>query len=102
MTITALQKRCDQDDLAVNTEMVLTPFSGDAIRRRPPDHFVGAVAKLKGDSELDLALLDVKHRICGIALGKDGFLIAIAGQGSATIHSGEKCLRVKRRFFPLL
>jgi hypothetical protein len=29
MTITALQKRCDQDDLAVNTEMVLTPFSGD-------------------------------------------------------------------------
>jgi hypothetical protein len=53
MTITALQKRCDQDDLAVNTEMVLTPFSGDAIRRRPPDHFVGAVAKLK-DAECPL------------------------------------------------
>jgi hypothetical protein len=53
MTITALQKRCDQDDLAVNTEMVLTPFSGDAIRRRPPDRFVGAVAKLK-DAECPL------------------------------------------------
>jgi hypothetical protein len=27
MTLTALQKRCDQDDLAVNTEMVLTPLA---------------------------------------------------------------------------
>jgi hypothetical protein len=38
MTLTALQKRCDQDDLAVNTEMVLTPLAamqyGDSLSTR--------------------------------------------------------------------
>jgi hypothetical protein len=38
MTLTALQKRCDQDDLAVNTEMVLTPLAamqyGDGLSTR--------------------------------------------------------------------
>jgi hypothetical protein len=54
MTLTALQKRCDQDDLAVNTEMVLTPLAamqyGDSLT---PCRFVGAAAKLK-DAERPL------------------------------------------------
>jgi hypothetical protein len=44
MTITALQKRCDQDELAVNTADDSNTFRGGAIPRQPvhPDRFVGA------------------------------------------------------------
>jgi len=57
---------------------------------------------LGNDSELDLTLLDVEHRIRRVTLREDNLSRQVLGQGSATIHCRKKCLRVKWGFFHLL
>jgi hypothetical protein len=47
--MTALQKGCDQDDLAVNTT---NTFRGDAAAC-PPDRFVGAPARIGARGAVD-------------------------------------------------
>ena len=49
------------------------------------------------DSDFELALLDVEHRVRGIALLEDSLILAILGYGSALADLGEKGLGIERR-----
>jgi hypothetical protein len=55
-------------------------------------------AALGDHGKLDLALLDIKHRIGGIALGKDGLAFFKVEDGPAKAGLGEKGRRSKNQF----
>src|SRR5690349_10954146 len=56
------------------------------------------LALLGNNSELDLALLDVKNRVRGLALRKYDLILPIFGYRFSFAHLGEKCFGIKRGF----
>jgi len=60
------------------------------------------LALLGNDSELDLALLDVKNGVRDLSLGKDNLILPISRYRLAPTHLGEKYLGIKRGFNSLL
>src|ERR1700720_4223788 len=56
------------------------------------------LALLGNDSELDLALLDVKNRVRDLSLRKNNFILSIFGYRFSFAHLGEKYFGIKRGF----
>src|ERR1700732_3324736 len=56
------------------------------------------LALLGNDSELDLALLDVKNRVRDLSLRKNNLILSIFGYRFSFAHLGEKCFWIKRGF----
>src|ERR1700726_5360989 len=56
------------------------------------------LALLGNDSELDLALLDVKNRVRDLSLRKNNFILSIFGYRFSLAHLGEKYFGIKRGF----
>ena len=57
----------------------------------------GLFALLGNDSDLDLALLNVEDRICGVALSEYGLILAVFGNAAALADFGEKGLWIECR-----
>src|SRR4249920_583309 len=56
------------------------------------------LALLGNDSELDLALLDVKNRVRDLSLRKNNLILSIFGYHFSFAHLGEKYFGIKRGF----
>jgi hypothetical protein len=56
------------------------------------------LALLGNDSELDLALLDVKNRVRNISLRENNLIIPVFGYRFSLAHLGEKYFGIKRGF----
>src|ERR1700733_12973354 len=75
--------RCDTKRMAIQTS-----FAEKVIRfQNSHDCFL---APLGNDSELDLALLDVKNGVRRIALPEHNFILSLIGNGSSAVYPREK------------
>ncbi len=54
------------------------------------------LALLGNDSELDLALLDVKNRVSNLALRENGLILPVLGYRFSLTRLGEKYFGIKR------
>src|ERR1700694_4277821 len=54
------------------------------------------LALLGNDSELDLALLDVKNRVRNIALRENNLILPVFEYFFSLTHLGEQCFRIER------
>src|SRR6476646_5936969 len=78
------RSRCDPQRMTVQTS-----FAKKVVRfQHTYDCFL---APLGNDSELDLALLDVKNRVRLATLRKNNLVLLILGYGFPIAHFGEKC-----------
>jgi hypothetical protein len=58
------------------------------------------LALLGNDSELDLALLDVKDCVCNLSLREDSLILAVFGYRLSFAHLGEKSFGIERNSLP--
>src|ERR1700729_189473 len=73
---------------------IQTSFAEKVIRfQNSHDCFL---APLGNDSELDLALLDVKNGVRRIALPEHNFILSIIGNGSSAVYPREKLFGIER------
>jgi hypothetical protein len=56
------------------------------------------LALLGNDSELDLAVLNVKDRVCKFSLGEDNLIPPVGGHGLSLAHLGENVFWIKCGF----
>src|SRR5580700_255052 len=75
---------------------IQTPFAEKLTWSQDRNHRF--LALLGNDSELDLALLDVKNRVRDLSLRKNNLILSIFGYRFSFAHLGEKCFGIKRGF----
>jgi len=72
-----------------------TSFAEEVAGTQDGDDRFFAVSR--NDGELNLALLDIKQSIGGIALDKNRLILAAGGQGSALADLGQEALGIEGR-----
>src|ERR1700680_465391 len=88
-TLIDRRSRCDAQPMAIETSLAKKVA-------RPQDADDCLLAPLRNDTELDLALLDVKDRVRDATLRKNNFVLPIVGNGSSAVYFREKRSGIER------